>query len=615
MPETKLRRSSLVLYKNRLGRVRQIDSKLEIEVEDGSTIKVRPKDVTLLHPGPVENLSGLQIHEGEIETAWELLVGETTNLAELAELIYGEYTPAAAWAVWQLVVDGLYFGGSTREIVVRTPEFVARARAKREAKAAEKKAWAAFAGRAQAGRHLPEDEHYLRNVESLALEKHDQSPVLRSLGHAENPQNAHALLLALGFWDHTINPYPEREGISTSTPEIQLPGLTNESRHDLTHLNAWAIDDEGNRDPDDALSLEAGRLWVHIADAAALVPPDSPADMEARGRGANLYLPEGTVPMLPPEATQVLGLGLSEISPALSFGMEVTDEGEVGGLEIVASWVRVTRLTYEQIDARLDEREFQRLYALAQKYEERRHQNGAIRIELPEVKVEVRPDGEVVIRPLPPLRSRDMVREAMLMTGEAVARYALEHDIPVPFTVQDPPEESVQNGDEPTLANGLAGMFALRRMMRRGQQQNTPAPHAGLGMDLYIQCTSPLRRYLDLLAHQQLRAHVRGEKLLDVQEVMERVGAADAVTGSVRRTERLSNTHWGHVYLLQNPEWSGEGIVVDRRGARVQVLIPELGLETQVYPRRDLPLNSRVNLTLTDVNLADQEAHFQVSTG
>jgi exoribonuclease-2 len=44
------------------------------------------------------------------------------------------------------------------------------------------------------------------------------------------------------------------------------------------------MDDEGADTPDDALSLEGDRIWVHIADVAALAPPGSPVDDEARSR-------------------------------------------------------------------------------------------------------------------------------------------------------------------------------------------------------------------------------------------------------------------------------------------------------------------------------------------
>jgi exoribonuclease-2 len=46
-------------------------------------------------------------------------------------------------------------------------------------------------------------------------------------------------------------------------------------------------------------------------------------------RGANLYLPEGIVNMLPTIVTDRLGLGLQPISPALSFGIRCDEQGEI----------------------------------------------------------------------------------------------------------------------------------------------------------------------------------------------------------------------------------------------------------------------------------------------
>ncbi|MGD8998654.1 MAG: RNB domain-containing ribonuclease, partial [Anaerolineae bacterium] len=335
--ESPYRPGSLVLYKHDPARVVSVERKrLIIRLPDGETLRVRPKDVDLLHPGPLEGLDDLRLQEGEMETAWELLSGRATTLSELAELAYGDYTPATAWAAWQWVIDGLFFEGTPREIVVRTPDQVAQERVDRKARAAEQRAWKAFLERARAGKFSPEeDEGYLREVEMLALGHTEQSRVLSELGRAETSENAHALLLELGVWDHTVVPYPERLGLATAPPQVPLPGLPTEPRTDLTHLPAFAIDDEGSTDPDDAISLETTargqRLWVHVADVAALVPPDSPADLEARARGATLYLPDGKVPMLPPQAARELGMGLQEISPALSLGLNLDDGGQVSG--------------------------------------------------------------------------------------------------------------------------------------------------------------------------------------------------------------------------------------------------------------------------------------------
>lgn len=603
------RHGSLVLYKQKPARITSVGrKKLTILLADGETVRVRPKDIDLLHPGPIESLDELAPPEGEMKTAWELLRGSTTTLRELAELAYGDYTPATAWAAWQWTADGLYFEGTPQQVVARRREEVAQEKADREAREAERRAWEAFLERARVGDFVPEeDERYLTDVEMLARGQTDQSRVLSELGRTETPVNAHALLLDLGYWDETVVPHPDRLGLDTTTPPMTLPALPRESRVDLTHLTAFAIDDEGSTDPDDAISLEGtnegARLWVHVADVAALVPPNSPADLEARARGATLYLPDGKVPMLPPEAAARLGMGLSEVSPALSFGLDLDEEANVVDLDVVPSRVRVTRLTYEEAEERLDEQPLNDLYRLARAFQARRRENGAVRIDLPEVRVRVI-DGNVVVRPLPPLRSRALVREAMLMVGEATAGYASDEAIPIPYATQVPPDTDSRPDD-------LAGMFELRRHMSRSEYSSRPGRHAGLGLDRYVQATSPLRRYLDLVVHQQLRAHLRGDELLDGQELMGRIGAAEAVAGSVSYAERLAIEHWTLVYLLQNPDWRGEAVVVERWDRRGKVLIPDLGLEPTVHLPGHLPLNETLTVAVVDVDLPTLRATFR----
>jgi len=613
MTTSTLRVGSLVLYKQKAARILKIDpKKIEIDVQNSKKASVRDKDVTLLHVGPLDSLTVLQQQPaGDIESAWELLEGEETNLAELAELIYDEFTPLTAWSTWQLIADGVYFSGTIDSIEVHDRDTVEHIETGRAAKAVEEAAWSAFMERAQQNQYLPEDERYLDDVVAVATGQREKSKVLQTLGRVQTPENAHDFLLKLGFWDETVNPHPRRLGVALNPPTIALPPLPEEERCDLTHLTALAIDDAGSREPDDAISWDNGRLWVHIADPAALVAPDSEADLEARARGANLYLPEGTIPMLPPPATEILGLGLNELSPALSFGIDLDETGEIIQTEIMPSWVRVTRLSYDEAEARLDEDILRPLYAVAQRYEARRLAAGSVVIDLPEVKMRLDDQGEVHITPLPALRSRNLVRECMLMTGEAVARFALDHEILIPFSTQEPPDLSdVMDDEEPRNPDSLSAMFALRRTMKPGVLRSIPGPHAGLGMALYTQATSPLRRYLDLVTHQQLRAYLQGRPMLDAQAITERIGAASSVIGSLRRAERQSNLYWKLVYLLRNPKWSGTGIVVDKRGRRDAVLIPELALETQVYSQQETPLDGTIELQLKGVDLAEMEARF-----
>ena len=614
MADDKLRVNSLVLYKNRPARITEMgDKKIMLDIQGSKPVSVRPKDVTLLHPGPLTSLALLTPPQGEVMTAWELLAGETTTLDELAELAFGEFTPQGVWAIWEMVADGLYFSGTPEEIAVHTAVFVSETQAARAAKAAEEQAWQEFLERVERGEIRDEDGRFLQDVAAVAHRQQKQSKLLQALNQSESEENAHKLLLRLGYWDEWHNPYPQRAGINSSQPSAELPALPEEERRDLTHLLAYAIDDAGSTDPDDAISWEnagtkrsrSGRFWVHIADVAAIVPPDSAADLEARARGANLYLPEGTIGMLPEAATAVLALGLSDVSPALSIGMALNEAGEITDTEIVPSWVRVTRTTYEDALAHLDEAPLREMAAAARTFEQRRVQNGAVNIDLPEVRVRIT-GREIAIRPIPNLPSRDLVRDAMLMAGEAVARFAFEHNIPLPYTTQDASAEPLPAASTP------AEYFALRRQMSPSRQSSTPGAHFGLGMGMYAQATSPLRRYLDLVVHQQLRAFLRGDALLDEQEVMARVGAAMAVSGDVRWAERQSVRHWTLLYVMQQPDRVWDGVVVDQRGKRNFVLIPELALETAVFSQGALSLDEAVRVKLRDVNLPLLESRFEL---
>ncbi|RUQ36300.1 MAG: RNB domain-containing ribonuclease [Candidatus Competibacteraceae bacterium] len=597
--------NSLVLYKNSPARVAAVGDKLDIELDDGRSLRVRPKDVTLLHPGPLSNVRSLQAPTGEVEAACELLDGGQTSLPELADLIYGVYTPATAWATWRLVDEGLYFQGTPEAINARPLAGVAQERAAREAKAAERQAWTGFLQRAKLGRCVAEDAPYLGEIEEVALGQREQSRVMQALDCDQNPTSAHALLLRLGRWDGMTNPWPQRIGVSLTLPSISLPPLPDEPRLDLTGLSAYAIDDEGNLDPDDAIGLDGNRLWVHVADAAALLTPDSPGDLEARARGATLYLPETTVPMLAEDAIPRLGLGLTEISPALSFGLTLDEAGVVMDVEIAPSWVRVQRLTYREVETRLDEEPFRSLFQLAERHQARRRTNGAVFIDLPEVKMQVS-DGRVAITPLPRLRSRMLVTEAMVMAGEAAARFALARGLPFPFTTQDPTDAVDRQ------PSGLAAMYALRRTLRPRQYSGQPGPHGGLGLEVYAQVTSPLRRYLDLVAHQQLRTLLRGGEPLAAQAIIERVGAAEAAAQTVRRAERLSREHWTLVYLQQHPGWQGQGVLVEKRMPRGLALIPELAFEVRIKAADSVALDSVLPLRLTGVELPEREAYFRV---
>jgi exoribonuclease II len=599
-----LTKGALVLYKIRPARVVEVSDKIVIELDGGKSKRVRDKDIELLHPGPCTGLSQLQPVDGDVEENWELLEGVETDIKELSELVFGEYTPATSWAAWQLVSDGIYFEGEPQAIRPRPAAAVQAEIESRSRKAAEAEAWNGFLQRLKQGAIIEEDRKALNEVEALALGKRDSSRILQALDLMENQVSAHRLLVKVGYWPANENPYPRRQGINETIPAHQVPELKEEVRLDLTHLPAFAIDDEDSQDPDDAISLDGERIWVHVADVAALVAPDSELDIDARARGANLYLPDRVVPMLPPAVTDQLGLGLQERSPAFSIAFQLTEQGEIEQVEIHPSWLKVTRISYTEADLRLEEEPFKTLLQKSRLFHQRRKAAGAASIQLPEVKLKV-DDGKVKIIPLPKLESREMVTDLMLMAGEGVANYCHERDIPIPFATQAAPESR----DEP---EDMAAMYAYRRFFKPTQIRTTPEPHSGLGLAAYSRTTSPLRRYSDLLTHQQIRTYLKQGELLDVQAISERIAQSEMGSMANRKTERVSNNHWRLIYLKDNPNWSGEGVIVAKEGERATVLIPSIGMEARVRIKGEAGLNDVVKLKPREIDLPDLSCYFRV---
>ena len=604
-----MKEKSLVLYKQSPALIKSLDGdKIILTLAKGEK-KVRLKDILLLHEGPLSSLGALKVLEGEPEEAWELFQGESPSPQDLAELIYGEYTPSAVWSVFLLLNRTVWFKGTIDNIEVTSAEEREKRESARREKEEAAQRWQEFLDRLKKEDFLNEDEPWLREVEQMAQGYIKRSAVLSELKKEQTPENAHKLLIKWGRVESRWNPYPPRFGCKGNNPDLDVPSLPEEERADLTGFVSYAIDDEGNTDPDDAVGWDGERLWVHIADAAALVTPDSPLDLEARDRGANLYIPEKTVTMLPPGVTEQLGMGLQENrSPAFSFGIKLNGDGSVADVDIKLSWVKVERLSYAQADGRMEEEPFRTMEEILSSFHARREENGARNINLPEVKIRVEDGGtgDILISPLPRLRSREMVAESMMLAGNAAASYAISHEIPVPFVSQPTPE------NKPQKLEGLAGEYAKRKIMQRSRVTLSPSKHSGLGLDVYTRVTSPLRRYSDLMTMQQLRAYITGGHVRGEEDMLEGTTACESLASQVTQAERAANQHWKINYLLERPDWRGEAVVVDKTDRLGVFLIPELAMEPRISLKESREFNENVRLKVQSVDLPERRVVFAI---
>ncbi len=159
----------------------------------------------------------------------------------------------------------------------------------------------------------------------------------------------------------------------------------------------------------------------------------------------------------------------------------------------------------------------------------------------------------------------------MILAGEVAAHFGTREGIPLPFRSQSPPELPSEE-ELLQLPAGIVRDCAIRRCMPRSEMSTQPNPHASLGLDAYCQVTSPIRRYTDLLAHRQIKAHLRGEP-------------------PPLTPEQLNEILWGWCLQFRSPPlWSGRPTAIGAwstwrrhreevwRGILLRWLRPEEGL-------------------------------------
>ncbi|MGI5173812.1 RNB domain-containing ribonuclease [Treponema sp. OMZ 840] len=639
---------NLVLYKNQAAIVKECGEKYTIVYALGSQ-KVREKDICFLHQGPLSSLNELESADAgentelnvKFDEVWELLQDEAEpsyTLSALAELALGDFDVKRAALIYAALTKHPKFAALPLQapeqprFALRSAEEAQREIEKQSEKQREKEERAAFIERLRRKKLLlPQDGIFMGEVEALALGKTDKSKVMQEAGFSVSEEKAHKLLLDCGLWTIYRNPHPSRRGLSMQSAHERLPPFPEDEtgRISVEHT-AYAIDNSWSCDPDDAIAFDGTYVWVHIADPAAAVMSDSPIDRAARNRGATLYTPEGASRMLAEESLADYALGLAEekdpsaFSRALSFRIKLNDTGAVEQADVLKTRVKVERLTYEEADAQKSSPELAPLFAIAQKNIERRKQAGAVFIDLPEIHISLavspteggaqdaaipqekaQEQDESDSKPVVQIKaavhceSASLVREFMLLAGEAAARFAFKNRIPFPYVCQEKPEIPRD------IPEGLAGQYRLRRCMKSRSVSISPAPHAGLGLGMYSQVTSPLRRYSDLIAHQQLHAFLDGRPLLDKDTMLERISAGDAAAGAAVKAERKSNLHWTLVYLLQNPDWQGEAVIAEIKGNQAVILIPSLAREALITLPAGKGLNDTLTVKAGDINIPE----------
>jgi ribonuclease R len=376
-------------------------------------------------------------------------------------------------------------------------------------------------------------------------------------GRAE-PRNARAAvdrLLGDELGRRGFRPPLEKEARGAAARAESASGR----RRDLTELPTFTVDPATARDFDDAVSAERDgdglRLWVHIADVAAHVPPGSLLDREARNRANSTYAPGTVEPMLP----HALSSDACSLAPgverlAVTAEIELTAKGEPGRARFYRSRIRSdARLDYDGLDGIFAGREtapdavaapLTIARRAAASLAERRGSTG-LDVDSPEPEFRFDADGEpTAARGVAQTEAHRLIERLMILANEAVAGLLERKRVPAIYRVHAQPDPSSverlleQLADlelpTPPLRGSLAPREAAEvaaeasrlvagearrrghgrdaytslvlRSLKQALYSERNSGHAGLGSPAYCHFTSPIRRYPDLVVHRALLA-------------------------------------------------------------------------------------------------------------
>ena len=409
----------------------------------------------------------------------------------------------------------------------------------------------------------------------------DLQRLLRECHCPLEPGPIRHLLVDLGQWERHHLPSLEattwQHGFSEQLLEeanqlvaqAHLPFPGDGERVDRCEQRVVTIDDDDTLDIDDGLALETTaegrqRLWIHIADPGRLVAAGTPLDLEARRRGTSLYLARGNLPMFPPQlAHGPMSLRRGERSAAWSLWVELDSSGAVLADGVERSWIRPTySLSYADADELIElappqEADLLAIHELLTARHRWRTAQGALNLEDPEGRIRCRGErAELEVVEASP--SRRLVAEAMVLAGSLVAERGTQAGLALPFRSQPPCAlPSAQELDQ--LPCGPVRHAAIKRCLSRGLVGTSPAPHFSLGLRAYVQATSPIRRYGDLVVQRQLLALQTGESPLAEPDL---AALLTEIEGPVRQgiqIGREDQRHWLQVWFEQQEQrqWPG----------------------------------------------------------
>ncbi len=359
---------------------------------------------------------------------------------------------------------------------------------------------------------------------------------------------------------------------------------------DLTNLKTFIIDSNDPKEVDDAFSFELiegniKKLWIHISNPCKLFLTDSEIDIEARRKSSSLYLINQYIPMLPTEIINEANLNQNKISDTISASIIFNEDGSINKYEIVEAKIKPKyQLIYEDAEeiielAPKEEIEIIEIKNLILKSIKYRETQGAIIFDTPGYKINIIND-KVEINNVEKSISQQVVSELMILMGYVTSLYLFDNNIATPYRthkINCNAKEILERYKDSEIKYSI-----LKQYMGRSYITTKANKHESLGLSKYTQCTSPLRRYLDLIVQRQVFNNINNFELLNqnkINEIIEFTKAKQSENNNIYKNDKLN---YLNIFFANDNKTSYKIIFIkwiNNKKSIALVFFPEYSLE------------------------------------
>ncbi len=564
----------------------EADSSLQVELDSGKRVKVKAANALLKFEKPAAAAliaAGQQLSEEiELDLAWEFASDDEFSFSDLARDYFSADAskPASieqqAAALFRLYDAPHYFRRAGKGRFKKAPpEILQQALAaieKKQQLAAQIAAWADELGRGQCPAPIREQLYKIlfkpdkNSAEYKAVVDASRATHTAPL---ELLQKAGAITSAYQFhWKRFLfENFPKGTGF----PALQAPPVKDELAL-AEGVRAFSIDDSSTTEIDDALSVQglgSGTitLGIHIAAPGLAVQPGTPIDAVGRARMSTVYMPGYKLTMLPDDIVQSYTLLEGRNCPALSLYLTL-DEATLEIKETVTRLEQVpiaSNLRHDQLDKIFTEAFFEAaqttpptdvqwgvelsfLHRLAKHLKAQREivRGKPENFNRPDYNFKLdnpsggEPKGDEIVSISTRQRGAPLdliVAEAMILANSTWGQWLAEYGVPGIYRSQA------------SMAPGVKVRMGTKAL-----------PHAGMGVKSYAWCTSPLRRYTDLVNQWQIIACVKNGRTAALAapfkpkdvDLFSIISCFDAAYSAYNGFQSGIERYWTLKYLEQN---------------------------------------------------------------